>query len=82
MDFAGEREIKRRYSLMSRSFKGLRGIKLRSASAREAGMEYALAWADSEASEKLARGVPLRGVTSEVRRNSAARELEHLRRGI
>ncbi|MDR1482051.1 MAG: B12-binding domain-containing radical SAM protein [Synergistaceae bacterium] len=82
MDFAGEREIKRRYSLMSRSLKGLRGIKLRSASARGAGAEYALAWADSEASERLAMGVPLKDAVSEVKRNSAARELERLRRGV
>jgi hypothetical protein len=39
-------------------------------------LEYALAWADSKVSDKLAGGVQPKNAESEVERDSAVRELE------
>jgi hypothetical protein len=40
-------------------------------------LEYALAWADIEASERLAAGI-VKNASSDVKRDSAVRELKSL----
>ena len=55
--FAGEKELKVLFSLLSRSLGGVSGVKLRAAGIREACIEYAVSGAGTEASRFIARNV-------------------------
>jgi radical SAM superfamily enzyme YgiQ (UPF0313 family) len=55
--FAGEKKLKVLFSLLSRSLRGVSGVKPRAAGIREACVEYAVSRAGTEASRFIARNV-------------------------
>lgn len=64
--FAGVGELKRKYTLLSRAFRGFSKAELQSVSVREAHMEFALSWATSGVSRQLADCVASGGSTKEI----------------
>jgi radical SAM superfamily enzyme YgiQ (UPF0313 family) len=52
--FEGEKNLKRKHAIISRSFGGLSGVKLQTAGIREACIEYAVSWAGASASRLIA----------------------------
>lgn len=55
--FAGEKALKRKYSLLVKSFKGALRSALQGVNIKEACLEFALSWASTDISEKIASGV-------------------------
>jgi radical SAM superfamily enzyme YgiQ (UPF0313 family) len=82
-EFGGEKNLKRKYSLLSRSFRGASKAELQGASVREACFEYALAWASAGTSEIIASGklsseASYRRLVEMADRGIVASELERL----
>jgi radical SAM superfamily enzyme YgiQ (UPF0313 family) len=67
--FAGEKNLRARYSLILKSFGGISGVKLQGASIKEACLEYAVSWAGPELARLLA---------SEALSGASSRKLERL----
>jgi radical SAM superfamily enzyme YgiQ (UPF0313 family) len=61
-EFAGEKKLKSKYSLLKKSFGGIPGVKLQEASIKEACGEYAVSWATSVTSKVMAEA-PLSGAS-------------------
>jgi radical SAM superfamily enzyme YgiQ (UPF0313 family) len=53
-EFAGEKKLKSKYSLLKKSFGGIPGVKLQEASIKEACGEYAVSWATPVTSKIMA----------------------------
>jgi len=79
--FDGERKLKLKYSLISKSF-GMPGVKLQCGSIRESCLEYAISWAGVRASEQIANtaagGISYRKLESLSDKGTFYTELERL----
>ena len=79
--FDGERKLKHKYSLISKSF-GMPGVKLQCGSIKEACLEYAISWADANTSELIAntsaRGISYRKLGGLTDKGIFYTELERL----
>jgi radical SAM superfamily enzyme YgiQ (UPF0313 family) len=71
--FVGEKGLKAIFSRISRSFGGIRGVKLRTPGIRDACVEYAVTWAGPEVSRRIAENAHL-GVSHKKLGKLAVRE--------
>jgi radical SAM superfamily enzyme YgiQ (UPF0313 family) len=81
-EFAGEKKLKRAYSLLSRSFGGIGGVRLQMSSIREARVEYDISWMSSRTAGllvgALAREAAYRGLEGAADRREVYQEFERL----
>ncbi|MDR1965610.1 MAG: radical SAM protein [Synergistaceae bacterium] len=81
-EFAGEEKLKRAHSLLSKTLRGVAGVKLQVASIKEACMEYAISWAGAPASDFIAEaalnGNPYRALKGMVDKREVGSEFARL----
>jgi radical SAM superfamily enzyme YgiQ (UPF0313 family) len=81
-EFAGEKNLKRKHTLISRSFGGYSGVRLQPASIKEACIEYAVSWAGAHVSEFIAEetltGASYKKLVCMTDRSSTGHELDML----
>jgi radical SAM superfamily enzyme YgiQ (UPF0313 family) len=81
-EFAGGKNLKRKHTLITKSFGGLSGVRLQAASIKDACIEYALSWAGTSvsklAAESALSGTSYKKLLGTANRRDVFRELERL----